>query len=216
MTRTSFIMMIKGCLLALAIASTYAAEDKPQQPTRNAVRNYNGNGRPSQANSKWGNRRRRPMNGNGNGYGNGNGRFRRRNPNYNSNKNNKNNNYNRRPRNPNYQGGSTQKKEYDNSGGYSGNDYKKCDTAELRAACCDLPGSLSAQTKQDICDKVGCDYDQCDWSDDGYDTPEPTSEPTWSADGWQKDGWNDDGYSCSPVSQYNISMLLSILNITCN
>lgn len=200
MTRTSFIMMIKGCLLALAIASTYAADEKAKQPDRprNAVRNYNG--RPSQgngkprvpANNRWGNRRRRPMNGNGNGYGNG--RFRRRNPNSNN---------NGRPRRPNYQGGSTQKKEYDNGDGYSGNGYKKCDTAELRAACCDLPGSLSAQTKQDICDKVGCDYDQCDWSDDGYDTDKPTSEPTWSADGWQKDGWNDDGYSCLPVSRYN-------------
>ena len=187
--------MIKGCLLALAIASTYAADDKAKQSRpRNAVRNYNG-GRPSQgygkprvpANNRWGNRRRKPMNGNG--------RFRRRNPNYNGN--------GRPRRRPDYQGGSTENKKYDGGDGYSGGDYKKCNTAELRSACCDLPGSLSAQTKQDICDKVGCDYDQCDWSDDGYDTPKPTSEPTWSADGWQKDGWNDDGYACLPVSQYN-------------
>lgn len=46
--------------------------------------------------------------------------------------------------------------------------------------CCNLPASISDYKKMSLCDKLGCDYDQCDWSDDGWkhDTDEPTSDPT--------------------------------------
>ncbi len=195
--------------MALAISSTYAAEDKPggggsanSNRARNGVRSYNrpykaggsnsGNGTSKLApNRRWGNRRRKPRT----------GRIRRRKP---------------RPANwrPNSRPANwqepTESESYDNGGSYEGdtddgddytdNGYDKCD-AQLRSTCCDLPESLSVEDKKDICYAVGCNYDKCDWSNDGYETLEPTSEPTWSADGWQKDGWNDDGhYVCLAVS----------------
>ena len=186
-------MMIKGCLLALAIASTYAADDKPNKARNGVVRNYNGPykaggsnnsgyGKPNfPANQSWRNQRRRPAT----------GRFRRRKP--------RPANWVRPSRPANWQG-STENKSYGSENDYTDDDYDKCDVK----LCCDLPASLPEQQKKEICGVVGCDYDKCDWSDDGYDTHEPTSEPTWSADGWQKDGWNDDGhYVCLQVSQCN-------------
>eukprot|EP00984_Skeletonema_dohrnii_P017002 scaffold7657_cov115-Skeletonema_dohrnii-CCMP3373.AAC.11 len=200
-------MMIKGCILALAFSSAYAAENKPRaggspnpnQAARNGgVRNYSG---PYKAgvsnsgygrskvvanNSRWGNRRRRP------------GRIRRRKP--------RPANWVRPSRPANWQGPTEPDSydsgdSYDDTASWADDDYDKCD-AKLRSTCCDLPDSLSVQDKKDICYAVGCNYDKCDWSDDGYDTAEPTSEPTWSADGWQKDGWNDDGhYVCLAVDQ---------------
>ena len=53
--------------------------------------------------------------------------------------------------------------------------------------CCNLPSSVSDYMKQGLCDKVGCDYDKCDWSDDGYKPKDPTPSPTI---------WEDDGYVC--------------------
>lgn len=202
--------MIKGCLLALVISSTYAAEDKPNgggaNRPRNGVRTYSGpnkaggsnsgNGRTKvAANMRWGNRRRKPMP----------GRIRRRKP--------RPANWVRPSRPANrqapteserYDSGESYGESYDDytDGGddYTDNGYDECD-AQLRSTCCDLPDGLSVQEKINICYAVGCDYDKCDWSDDGYETLEPTSEPTWSADGWQRDGWNDDGHNvCLAVS----------------
>ena len=34
--------------------------------------------------------------------------------------------------------------------------------------CCNLPSKFSMFQKILLCDKVGCDYDSCDWSDDGW------------------------------------------------
>jgi len=172
MTTNSFIMMIKGCILALAFSSAYAAENKPRaggspnpnQAARNGgVRNYSG---PYKAggsnsgygrskvvanNSRWGNRRRRP------------GRIRRRKP--------RPANWVRPSRPANWQGPTEPDSydsgdSYDDTASWADDDYDKCD-AKLRSTCCDLPDSLSVQDKKDICYAVGCNYDKCDWSDDG-------------------------------------------------
>lgn len=208
-------MMIKGSLFALFIASVYAAEDKPSggggKPSGgggsnpgNGVRTYgrpyraggyssSGNGKPNfTSGSRWGNRRRRPVNGLWSG------RIRRRRP--------RPANWVRpsrpanwvRPAEPEgWDGGDS----YESTASWSDDGYDECD-AKLRATCCDLPSSLSVQDKKEICYAVGCDYDKCDWSDDGWsgDTLAPTTEPTWAADGWKKDGWNDGHYVCLAVS----------------
>ena len=104
--------------------------------------------------------------------------------------------------------------DYDVPSYYSNRAYDSC-SADLRSTCCDLPPTLSVEDKKEVCYAVGCNYDKCDWSHDGYETLAPTSEPTWAADGWQHDGWNDDGYSrCTAVSHmlsYNLPRHLYLI-----
>lgn len=46
--------------------------------------------------------------------------------------------------------------------------------------CCSLPSSISTYKKISLCDKVGCDYNKCDWNGDAWkaSTDEPTAAPT--------------------------------------
>lgn len=37
-----------------------------------------------------------------------------------------------------------------------------------RNICCDLGSSLAEATKRSVCTALGCDYDKCDWRNDGY------------------------------------------------
>lgn len=204
-------MMIKGCILAFAIASVQA-EDKSQ----GARAAYNGSYKAGESsvsgyrnsapagknwgNRQWGNRRRRP---------------RKPRPANWTRPANRPANWARpanrpanwvRPANRPTWVKPAESESVDSVDAYvpttssSGYGYENC-TANLRATCCDLHDSLPVQQKMDVCNAVGCDYDKCDWTDDGWsgDTAKPTSEPTWSADGWQKDGWNDDGYGCLAV-----------------
>ncbi len=69
--------------------------------------------------------------------------------------------------------------------------------------CCNLPPSISTYMKKSLCDKVGCYYDRCDWSDDGWkgDTDEPTLAPTANPTFFPT-AWKDDGYnSCDAQSR---------------
>ena len=61
-------------------------------------------------------------------------------------------------------------------GGDSLDSYDKCDS-KLKATCCGLYG-MPEQYRKDVCYAVGCNYNDCDWSDDGWN---------WAADGWQKE-----------------------------
>lgn len=201
-------MMIKGILLALAIAGgAYAEERELADPSSNNRRRYgapSGYQRPNKPSAYanrfrngGGGRARKPM---------ATGMRRRRRWS--------------RPSNwvrPNSRPSNWVKPVESESESWDGGDswdsldnYDKCD-AKLKAACCGLHG-VPEQDRKDVCYAVGCNYDDCDWSDDGWkgDTAEPTSEPTWAADGWQKDGWND---SCLAVSRRSLCAFMFLFQI---
>jgi len=75
--------------------------------------------------------------------------------------------------------------------------------------CCNLPQSISTYKKQLLCDKVGCDYDKCNWKDDGWkgDTHKPTEAPTQkptSVPTARPTAWEDDGYTTCDVQSRDI------------
>ena len=47
--------------------------------------------------------------------------------------------------------------------------------------CCSLPSSISTFKKISLCDKVGCDYNKCDWNGDAWkaSTDDPTAAPNF-------------------------------------
>ena len=193
-------MMIKGILLALAIAGgAYAEERELANPSSGNRRRYGGGSAPS----NW--RRKRPAGTYGNRFRNGGGgrprkpmapgmRRRRRWS---------------RPNNwvrPNSRPSNWVKPVESESESWDGGDswdsldsYDKCDS-KLKATCCGLYG-MPEQYRKDVCYAVGCNYNDCDWSDDGWN---------WAADGWQKDGWND---SCLAVSRRSLCAFMFLSQI---
>ena len=96
----------------------------------------------------------------------------------------------------------------------------------FKSACCIQGSHYSFDQKQSLCQKLGCDYLQCNkdlWNDDAWksgnepneptavptwdtDGHDPTAMPTWDTDGWEDDTWGDDEDSeeCIGVSSFHL------------